>query len=61
MLSGRTAIVTVEPSCASVIGFALRISWPSTEMRPSPPSMTFAAIRFSVPTNEATNGVAGKL
>ena len=51
----------VPPSRASVIGRAARTSWPSADSRPAPASTTRAATRLSVPTNEATNAVAGKL
>ena len=58
--SGRTATVTCDPALAS-IGAAPRISWLADRDPAVAASTTVAGSRFSVPTNDATNGVAGKL
>ena len=54
--SGRSATVTLVPGRTA---FDPVISWPATVTRAA--STAVAGSRLSVPTNDATNGVAGKL
>ena len=45
----------------AVTGRLIRNSWPATLSRPAAGSTTTDGRTLSVPTNEATNPVAGKL
>ena len=61
MPSGRRASVTRPSFEAFVVTLLARTSWPSIDSRPVEASITPALTRLSVPTNDATNAVAGKL
>ena len=61
MPSGRRASVTRPSVDVSDLTLLTRISWPSRVRRPVDASIIRALTRLSVPTNEATNAVVGKL